>query len=484
MTQQELTPAQHHVHDLVKRYQLRTGGSKSRAAAGRAVLADKSSIGFSFTQQTKEICYPITATRADGAYLWDVDNNQYTDILMGLGTHLFGHNPEFLRNAIQDQLDQGFAIGPQSPIVNEVASLVSQLTGMERVTFSNTGTEAVMTAIRIARTAHKKPKVVLFTNSYHGHSDAALVRAPIAEYARKKLVDRLSHSSFGRGLNKLLNKGMSTKAIPAFAGVSAASASEIIVLEYNNPRSLDIIRKHQNELAAVLVEPVQSRCPELQPRAFLQELREITAALNIALIFDDMVWGFRAAAGGSQAHFGIKADMATYSKITGGGLPLSVIAGSAPYMNHIDGGPWQYGDHSKPEVPTTFFAGTFSKHPLSLATAHAVLTEIKNAGPELYQQLNQKTAALVENLNLFCNTKNLPIRFVNFSSFFAIAASESRLSPDAQLLLSYHLLERGIHLRAGDKGGFLSTAHNEQDIQRILTAFKESLLELSTVGII
>lgn len=484
MTQSELSPAQYHIQDLVSRYQARTTGSKELAAKARPKLADKSSIGFHFTPQTKEICYPIAVQRAQGAYLWDVDGNQYTDILMGLGTHLFGHNPDFIQNAIQQQLQQGYAIGPQNPLASATADLVSELTGMERVTFSNTGTEAVMTAIRIARTATKRSRIAIFTNSYHGHLDSGLVRAPVTEYARKKVADRIQGNGFGKVFGGLLNRGLSTRSVPAFPGVSAAAASEVLVLEYDNPRSLDLIRKHRKELAAVLVEPVQSRCPELQPKAFVQQLRELTRQLDIALIFDEMVWGFRIAAAGAQQWFDVRADMVTYSKITGGGLPLSVIAGSARFMDHIDGGQWQYGDDSAPTVPTTFFAGTFSKHPLSLATAHAVLQQIKQAGPALYEQLNERTRLLVERLNQWTAGNQVPVRFVCFGSFFAIAASQSMISMDAQLLLSYHLLLKGIHLRAGDKGGFLSVAHSEQDIDTIFNAFKDSLNSLSEVNLI
>lgn len=475
MTQAVEALANNHLKQVIGQYSQQTKTSKSLAAQYRDVLADKSSLGVQFAIKSKEICYPLTAERANGSQLWDVDGNQYTDILMGLGTNLFGHNPKFVQDAVTEQLTSGFAIGPQSPLVGKTAALISELTGHPRITFSNTGTEAVMTAIRIARTATKRPRIAIFTNSYHGHLDAALVRAPIAEYARKKLHRRFSHTPV---LGALIKNAMSTKAVPAFLGVSAACASEILVLEYDNPRSLDILKKQYNDIAAVLVEPVQSRMPELQPKAFLQELRQLTLDKNIALIFDEMVCGFRVAAGGAQEYFGIKADIATYSKITGGGLPLSVIAGSSRYMDHIDGGTWHYGDNSAPSISTTFFAGTFSKHPLSLAAAQATMLHIRDQGPQLYHQLNQKTDRLVQRLNTCTKELQVPITFVSFGSFFAIAMTQSRMSSQAQQLLSYNLLLRGVHLRPGDKGGFLSTAHTEQDIDTIFNAFKKSLSAL------
>jgi len=192
--------------------------------------------------------------------------------------------------------------------------------------------------------------------------------------------------------------------------------------------------------------------------------------------------GFRVAQGGAQEYFGIAADIATYSKIAGGGLPLSIIAGKSRFMDHIDGGQWQFGDRSTPQVPTTFFAGTFCKHPLSLAAAHAALKHLKEQGPSLQTDLTQKTKSLVDRLNSFTAEASLPVRFTQFGSFFAIALTQSQITPFTTTLLSYHLLNQGIYLRSGDKGGFLSTAHTPEDIEAIYQAFQTSLLTLKSVG--
>ncbi|MGB3299770.1 MAG: hypothetical protein WBA76_16000, partial [Phormidesmis sp.] len=159
-----------------------------------------------------------------------------------------------------------------------------------------------------------------------------------------------------------------------------------------------------------------------------------------------------------------------------------IIAGKSRFMDCIDGGQWQFGDSSAPQTPTTFFAGTFSKHPLSLAAAHAALTHLKAEGPSLQATLTQKTTALVERLNTLTAEKDLPVRFTQFGSFFAIALTQSRISPLAITLLSYHLLNQGIHLRGGDKGGFLSTAHTPEDIEAIYSAFQTGLLTLKETG--
>jgi glutamate-1-semialdehyde 2,1-aminomutase len=482
LTQDKRDKRLQHLEAVMASYLRRTPTSKQMAAASRPVLADKSSIGLQFSLELKEVYYPIVATRSGGAHLWDVDGNTYIDILMGLGTNLFGHNPTFIKDAIAEQLDQGIHLGAQAERVGDVAQLVSELTGMPRVTFSNTGTEAIMTAIRIARTATQRSAIALFTNSYHGHSDTTLMRAPLTEYAKKAIGRVLGRRSWLAPLGRLLQGSPNPHAFPAAPGIPKAVAHDVLVLDYGNPQSLEVIRAQQHHLAAVLVEPVQSRRLELQPRAFLEELRALTKAAGIALIFDEMVTGFRIHPGGAQAWFGIEADIATYSKIVGGGLPLSIIAGRTRFMDHIDGGMWQYGDGSAPTVKTTFFSGTFTKHPLALAAAQAALLYLKAHGPDLQTRLNLRTAALVERLNRFAHAQDIPVRFTHFGSFFAIALSQSQMSPIAVNLLSYHLLNRGIHLRLGDKGGFLSTAHTQEHVDTIVEAFQQSLSDLRKAG--
>jgi glutamate-1-semialdehyde aminotransferase len=475
---------QRHLAELIQYYTQRTAASKQYAQTHRAIMADKSALGLGFSLPLKEMCYPIVVDHAAGAKLRDIDGNEYIDILMGLGINLCGHNPAFVQQAIASQLEKSCSLGFQSQLAGEVCQLIADLTGVERVTLSNTGTEAIMTAIRIARAAHDRPKIAVFTNSYHGHSDNTLMRAALSEYAKQK-VGRVIRQKIDSGsvlspllkpLQSLLSASISSKAVPAALGIPTAIAQSVLVLDYGNPRSLDIIRAQRQQLAAVLVEPVQSRRPELQPREFLQQLRQVTQAADIALIFDEMVTGFRVAPGGAQAWFGVEADIVTYSKIIGGGLPLSAIAGKAKYLDRIDGGSWHYGDDSTPQVKTTFFAGTFCKHPLSLAAAQAMLQHLKTAGPSLQADLNQRTADLVAQLN--SDFTALPLRFTHFGSFFAIDQSRSNLPQMATDLLSFELLRRGIHLRQGDRGGFLSTAHTPTDVQQIRQAFQSSIQAL------
>jgi amino acid adenylation domain-containing protein/non-ribosomal peptide synthase protein (TIGR01720 family) len=438
---------QHHLQALIARYTQKTPKSKQLTQDYRPVLADsRASAGFRLS--TKEMLYPIVGKRALGSKTWDVDGNEYIDITMGFGVNLFGHQPTFITEALEKQLKDNMQLGLQTPLAGEVAQLICELTGMERVTFCNSGTEAVMTALRLACTATGRYKIVQFAQSYHGHFDGTLGE-PISSD--------------------------DPTAIPMTPGVKPNMVADVLVLDYGNPQSLEIIQAHANELAAVLVEPVQSRSPHIQPKAFLQQLRQLTLEAKIPLIFDEMITGFRIHLGGAQAWFGVQADIATYGKIVGGGMPIGVVAGKAAYMDGIDGGFWNYGDASYPQADTTFFAGTFCKHPLAMAASLAVLKEIKKQGPTLQAQLNQRTTRLVEHLNHYFEQENVPIRMVHFGSLF-------RFSYSGNLdLLYYHLLDKGVYVWEG-RNCFLSTAHTDEDIDYLIQAVKDTIKALQEGG--
>lgn len=445
---------------LIEGYIKRTKISKQMAQNHRPFLADPR-VPEGFNLFLKEICYPIVGKRSQGSRVWDIDGNEYIDLMMGFGVNLFGHNPPFIREVLTEQLEQGIHLGLQSELAGQVAELVCELTGMERVAFSNTGTEAVMAAVRLARTQTGRNKIVMFSGSYHGHFDGTLAKAQIED-------GNLS-------------------VVPIAPGVISKFVEDVLVLDYGNPQSLEVIKSYQNELAAVLVEPVQSRRPNLQPKEFLQELRQLTEASGIALIFDEMITGFRIHPGGAQAWFGIEADIATYGKIVGGGMPIGIIAGKAIYMDAIDGGMWNYGDTSSPQTKKTFFAGTFCKHPLAMAAARAVLQHLKTQGAALQQQLNQRTSQFVKTLNTFFAENKVPIQMANFGSLFAPASSETstllRTSPSSigTALLVYHLISRGILLYL-DGSGFLSTAHTDEDIDYLIQSVKNSVEQLQAEG--
>lgn len=452
---------QKHLEALIERYTKRTKTSKQLTQTYRPVLADnRASDGFSLS--FKELFYPIVVQHSLGSRIWDVDGNEYIDIMMGFGVNLFGHNPPFIKEALEEQLEKGIQLGPQSEFAGEVAELICELTRMERVAFSNTGTEAVMTAIRLARAATNRNKIVLFSGSYHGHFDGTLVKA--------KTIDG------------------NLQIVPIAPGIPPSVVEDVLVLDYGNPQSLDALAAHKQELAAVLVVPVQTTRPELQPKTFLHQLRQLTQESGIALIFDEMVTGFRIHPGGAQAWFGVEADLATYGKIVGGGMPIGIIAGKAAYMDGIDGGMWNYGDASYPQAKKTFFAGTFCKHPLTMAAARAVLKHLKTQGHTLQEQLNQRTSQFVEALNACFEENELPIRMANFGSLFGLASSGSSAPSENSTfsqsieLLRYHLLERGVYLLQA--GGYLSTAHTDADLDYIIHAIKDSAEQLRNAGLL
>ncbi|MDP9147111.1 MAG: aminotransferase class III-fold pyridoxal phosphate-dependent enzyme, partial [Acidobacteriota bacterium] len=352
---------------LIARYTKRTPESKKMAIKNRPILADPRSVG-GFKQLWKDLVYPIYTTRSEGSKVWDVDGNEYVDFVQGFGASMFGHRAPFIVKAVHEQLEKGFEIGPIQPLAGEVADLVRELTGMQRVAFTNTGSEAVLAATRVARTVTGRDKIAVFAGSYHGIFDEVLFRP--------------------------LTVNGETRTAASAPGVPASALAQVIVLDYGNPQSLDILRSRGSEIAAVLVEPVQSRRLDLQPREFMNELRKVTNETGSALVFDEVVTGFRVHPGGSQAYFGVRADLATYGKVIGGGIPIGVVTGDPKYMDALDGGQWNYGDASFPEVGVTFFAGTFVRHPLALAAAKAVLLYLKEKGPELQKNLTARTAEL------------------------------------------------------------------------------------------
>ena len=441
---------QAHLDALIARYTARTPKSKAEAQQYRRVLADsRATVGFRLS--TKEILYPISGARSEGSRLWDIDGNEYIDYTMGFGVHLLGHRPAVVQPAIEAALHQAVEIGMRSDVVGEVATLLSETTGLDRFAFTNSGTEAVMAAVRLARAKTGRDKIVMFSNAYHGHADITLARS--------------AHET-GR-----------ITGVPLVGGVPMRQAEDVIVLEYGDEAALDIIRRHGHEIAAVLIEPVQSRNLRLQPRAFLQSLRTLTRETGSALIFDEMITGFRAHLGGAQAHFGVTADLATYGKIIGGGLPIGAVGGMSDWMDGIDGGFWQYGDSSYPPAERTAFGGTFCQHPMSMVAARAVLRHLKAQGPALQETLNARTGRLVETLNSFFRDEEVPITATNFSSLFRFEFS-SNLD-----LLFYHMLEKGIYIWEW-RSCFLSTAHTDEDVARFTTAVQETVDEMRRGGFV
>ncbi|MEU0807715.1 MupA/Atu3671 family FMN-dependent luciferase-like monooxygenase [Streptomyces sp. NPDC005970] len=438
--------ARAHADELIRRYTARTAASRELAQRHRRALADsRASVGF--RSATKEMLYPLAARRARGSRLEDIDGNAYVDITMGFGVLLFGHEPEFVTEAVRAHLADGLRLGPRGPEAGEAAELLAELTGMERVAFANSGTEANSAAIRLARAATGRDKIVTFRGAYHGHADNVL----------------------GRTI------GAGRETVPVSSGIPHRAVADLLVLDYGAPDSLRLIEESAGDIAAVLVEPVQSRNPALQPVAFVRSLRELTRRHGIVLLFDEMLTGLRPHQRGAQDLYGVVPDLATYGKVLGGGFPIGAIAGRADLLDGVDGGFWRYGDDSYPPRDTTFFGGTYLQHPVSMAAARAVLTHLKEQGPDLQCGLNARTQHLADTLNAFFAEEEFPLRLAHFGSMFRF---EHRADME---LFYYHLLLRGVHVWEW-RNFFLSTAHTDHDIERITDAVTGSLLDLRRAG--
>jgi amino acid adenylation domain-containing protein/non-ribosomal peptide synthase protein (TIGR01720 family) len=445
------TQQQEYLAGLTARYTGRTAASKKAAQEYRPALAD-ARVSLGFRRLWKEMLYPLMVTRASGAHVWDADGNQYVDLLMGFGVNLFGHWPDFVRTALHATIErEPQLVGPQSPLAGPVAQRLCAITGNERATFCNTGSEAVMTAIRLARTATGRDRIVLFRDSYHGNFDSVMVR-PRGEAG----------------------------AVPAAIGIPQHAADDIVILDYCADATLDFLDRNGSSIAAVLIEPVQCRRPELDPRSFLRDLRGVADRTGMLLIFDEVVTGFRLHPGGAQALFGVRADLATYGKVLGGGMPIGVVAGRADVMDAIDGGMWGYGDESFPRSHQTAFAGTFCKHPFAVAAAGAVLDHVSNQGSRLQQDLNARTAGLVLALNDCFANQHAPISIQSCASIFKFTPEPGFRHID---LFFYELRSRGISVWE-ERPYFLSTAHSEADIALVAQATEESLSALRRGGML
>ena len=436
------------VNDLTRRYTIKTKGSKNYTQQHRAYMADPRVVT-GFRPATKELVYSIVVNKSKGSHLWDIDGNEYIDALNGFGSNFFGYQPDFITKAIKQQIDNGYEIGPQHELAGPVCKLICEFTGLDRAALCNTGSEAVLGAMRIARTVTGRSTIVAFSGSYHGIVDEVIVR----------------------GTKKL-------KSFPAAPGIMPEAVQNMLILDYGTDESLKIIKERGHEIAAVLVEPVQSRRPEFQPVEFLKKLRQITEDSGTALVFDEVITGFRMHPRGAQGLFGIQADLGTYGKVIGAGISIGVIAGKKHFMNALDGGFWQYGDTSTPEAGVTYFAGTFVRHPLALAASKASLEYMKEKGPALQESINAKAKKLADAMNATCERNNLPFFVPQFGSLWKIKFKED--IPYSELLFVL-MREKGIHILDGFPC-FLTEAHTDEEVNAIASKFNDSVNEMMVAG--
>ena len=434
--------------EIIRLNNLKMPNSKAYAQEHRKYMADPRTVS-GFRPNMKEMTHPIVVEKSKGVQLWDIDGNEYVDYTCGFGSNLLGHTHDITVEAISDQVQKDYAIGPQSPLAGEVAKLFCELTGSERMAFSNTGSEAVLGCTRLARNATGRDLIVMFNGDYHGILDEVIAR----------------------GSKKL-------KSFPAATGIPKDHVNNTLILDYGDPKSLEIIRERMDEIAAVLVEPVQSRRPEFQPGEFLRELRAMTENEPTCLIFDEVITGLRMGLGGAQEHFGIKADLASYGKVVGGGMPIGVIGGKAEYMGGLDGGFWQFGDDSRPEQGMTYFAGTFVRHPLTLAASKAILEHLRDGGKPMYDELNQLADYLADELNKVFEEMGAPLYLAHFGSLFKIQFHEELVYSE---VFFAGLRRRGMHIW-DHRPCLLTLSHTREHIDQFAREMRATLAECQRHG--
>ncbi|RUQ94638.1 aminotransferase class III-fold pyridoxal phosphate-dependent enzyme [Legionella septentrionalis] len=434
--------------------------SYESAQSERLFFADMRLAHF-YAQEFKPIWYQLVARCAAGIYITDIDGNQYIDMAGDFGANLFGHgNKEIIEPVINQMISAGGALSFESSLLNETARLFCELTGNERVTFCQSGSESVMIAVRIARAFTSKKQIVLFKGSYHGLTDGLMV-----------------------------NGSENYQAKPKYLGITEGTVQDVICLPYNIHESLQFIKKNAQNLAAILVEPVQSRFPDIQPREFLNELRELCTQHQIVLIFDEMITGFRVHPKGAQGIFDVKPDITTYGKIVCGGFTGGIIAGKAKFMSIVDGGQWVFNDESIPSNKTTFMGATHTHNPYKIAATYAILKKVKALGESFYQELNQKTARLVERLNQMMSLKGAPIKVVYFGSLFRFRFESEEVGAvnffhaHEKTLFGKLLQFHGIHyLHQGNC--FITSAHTSDDLEQFYLAVERSIDILIQEGFI
>ncbi|WP_432143429.1 aminotransferase class III-fold pyridoxal phosphate-dependent enzyme [Streptomyces sp. bgisy084] len=439
-----------YVDSLVRRMEERSPQSKKLAGLHRNRMVESRPWG-NFRPELKELNFPIVIDRGRGAHFWDPDGSEYIDHCVGFGVHLLGHNPQIVQDAIAEQLPRSFTLGPQVELTYRVAETFCRITGHDRVSFCNTGSEAVMGAVRLARLGTGRRKVAYFEKSYHGITDGMLGRR-------------------GEELGSVS---------PMVDGVSPGALDDVVILPYNDQAALDYLAANSHEIAAVVCEPIQARNPVGQPAEFLRTLRRLTQDTGTVLIFDEMITGFRMHIRGAQGLFGIMPDLATYGKVLGGGLPVAAIAGKQALMDGLDGGSWGYGDQSAPTAETTFFGGTFQKHPLAMAAANATLEYLEKHEDTVYPELNDRTARVVGALSDLFVQHDVPYSLASIGSLWRFQyRGMSNLYHPLPLEMLYHsLLADGIYMWEG-RTFFMSAAHTDSDAERLIDAVDRGLHDL------
>ena len=386
--------------------------------------------------------YPRFLEKGKGSHVWDVDGNEYVDFICSWGPLILGHCQEDVEKAVAESIGKGLSFGAPTAIEVEMAQLVCEMTGVEMVRMVNSGTEAVMSALRLARGATGRSKIIKFAGCYHGHSDSMLVKA---------------------------GSGALTGGAPDSAGVPKEMAEDTLTADYNDLGSVRaLLEANRGQVAAVIVEPVAANMGVVPPKpGFLQGLRLLCDEFGSLLIFDEVITGFRLAPGGAQEYYGVRADLVTYGKIIGGGMPVGAYGGSRKLMELV-----------APLGPV-YQAGTLSGNPVAMA---AGLTQLKllKAHPEVYEHLERRGALLQAGLEEALKGMDAQVNRVGsiLTVFFTkepVTGYAQAKASDLEQFKRWYLglLSQGIYAAPSQfEAMFLSDAHTDADIQKAITAAK------------
>jgi glutamate-1-semialdehyde 2,1-aminomutase len=391
---------------------------------------------------------PLFMTKGDGSKIWDADGNEFIDFCCSWGPLILGHNNQPVRNAIVEAVDNGTSFGTPTIQENELASLIIENHSyVEKLRFVSSGTEATMSALRLARGYTGRNKIIKFEGCYHGHADALLVNA---------------------------GSGLATLGISSSAGVPEAFTKETIVLPLNDEEAVNkAIENYKDDVACIIIEPIPANNGLLiQGRDFLQFLRDVCTANGILLFFDEVISGFRIGFEGAAGLYKIQPDIMAFGKVIGGGMPVGAYAASKEIMSHVS-----------PDGPV-YQAGTLSGNPVAMAAGKAVLKECLKPG--FYEKLEKNTADFIEDILSHSRAKGYTFNIHQMGSIFWLAFSdEINIRKSSQIesgsmnyftTLHRELLERGIYLGpSGFEVGFVSEAHSVEDLKKAATAFKEAL---------
>jgi len=394
---------------------------------------------------------PVFIDRADGAYIYDVDGNRYIDYVGSWGPMLLGHNHAAIREAVIKAAEHGLSFGAPCPAEIDMAELVSRLVpSMEMVRMVSSGTEATMSAIRLARGYTGRNTIVKFEGCYHGHADSLLVKA---------------------------GSGALTLGVPNSPGVPADFAKYTLTSEFNNlPQLRELFAEHGSDIACIIVEPVAGNMNCIPPKpGFLQGLRDLCDEYGSVLIFDEVMTGFRVALGGAQAYYGITPDLTTLGKIIGGGMPVGAFGGKKAIMQQI-----------APLGPV-YQAGTLSGNPIAMAAGLAALNEISQPG--VYEALTAKTATLLAGLQQAAADAGVALTTNQVGGMFGIFFTDqaevssfqqaTQCNVDAFKRFFHLMLKEGIYLApSAYEAGFLSLAHSEADLTATIAAARRSFAAL------